>query len=117
MAKVQMTEIPADVLRAAQERLGYSDRDMANRLHVGTERTWWRWRTQGRVPTRSLPAVAHVLQMPELMEGFVGPTGNGDADLSRLEGRVEDVRQRVDEVLKLLQQQQTGTGMSRRRGG
>lgn len=105
MAKVQMTEIPADVLRAAQQRLRYSDRDMATRLHLGTEKTWWRWRTEGRVPTGSLPAVALVLEMPELLDRFTAPTAaaaQGNGDLSRLEERVEDVQRRLDEVLELL---------------
>ena len=104
MAKVQMTDVPADVLRAAQQRLGYSDRDMATRLHLGTEKTWWRWRTEGRVPTGSLPAVALVLELPELLERFTTPgvPGAASGDVTRLEEQVEGVQRQLDEVLRLL---------------
>lgn len=110
MAKVQMTEVPSGVLRAAQQRLGYSDRDMATRLHLGTEKTWWRWRTEGRVPTGSLPAVALVLEMPDLLEKFTTAAGSNGRreDVSRLEGEVEDVKQQLDEVLELLRRMEQG---------
>lgn len=110
MAKVHMTEVPSGVLRAAQQRLGYSDRDMATRLHLGTEKTWWRWRTEGRVPTGSLPAVALVLEMPDLLQKFATAT-SGDGrreDVSRLAGEVEDVKQQLAEVLELLRHMDQG---------
>lgn len=104
MAKIQMTEVRPELLRQAQQRLGYSDRDMAMRLHLGTEKTWWRWRTEGHVPTTSLPAVALVLELPELLESFQqsdGRDGHGD-DVSQLGEELAAVRGQLDEILTYL---------------
>lgn len=72
VAAKDMTQLPSDELRAAQERLGYSDEEMAVKLHVATK-TWWRWRTTGRVSTVSIPSIARVLEL-DLFEKFDSPT-------------------------------------------
>lgn len=110
MAKIQMSEVQPELLREAQRRHGYSDRDMATRLHLGTEKTWWRWRTSGQIPTTSLPAVAIVLELPELLDGFNQPgrhhdgDGAGGPELSQLAGEVASVRQQLAEILTFLRE-------------
>lgn len=108
MAKIHMTQIEPELLRGAQQRLGYSDRDMANRLHLGTEKTWWRWRTEGHVPTTSLPAVALVLELPELLASFQQhPVTRDDGDVNRLSVEVAAVRGQLEEILTHLRRRET----------
>lgn len=113
MARIQMTELRPEMLRDAQERLGYSDREMANRLHLGTEKTWWRWRTEGLVPTTSLPAVVLVLDLPELLEIFQQGTHgrpDGDGDATRLSEEVAAVRGQLSEILMYLRRRDEEAG-------
>lgn len=113
MAKIHMTEVKPELLRDAQHRLGYSDREMANRLHLGTEKTWWRWRTDGMVPTTSLPAVALVLELPELLEAFLHDSvTRSDGDVSKLGVEVAAVRGQLDEILTYLRRRDADASAS-----
>lgn len=106
MATTDWTPVPADDLRAAQKRLNLSDEQIAVRLHV-TAKTWWRWRTEGRVPTTAIPAVARVLEL-DLYERFDSPvplTRNGTGEnetveaMRSLERRVEALDAKLDLLL------------------
>lgn len=88
-----MPEIPASdvdpaVLDAARERLGYTVPQVARRLHVH-QRTWSRWLQDRRVPTNLLPALARVLELPELLAAFDSPEPIKPRGASKLEKRVE----------------------------
>ena len=105
MAETAWTEIPAEQLRAAQKRKGWPDARVAAELYV-TEKTWWRYRTAGRVPTKMIPAVARVLDL-DLYEHFDSPVpvnGAGESEanaaIARLERRVEDLADLLERVLQ-----------------
>lgn len=114
VAKTHWTPVAPDTLRAAQERLGYTDREMAERLWLGVEKTWWRWRTEGRVPTTAVPAVARVLGLPDLVADFDRPavSHNGEATGREVSAALEGLTQQVAELQAQLARMQREEGTS-----
>lgn len=104
MAETAWTEVPSEQLRAAQKRKGWPDAKVAAELYV-TEKTWWRYRTAGRIPTKMIPAVARVLDL-DLYEHFDSPipeNGTGESTnvaIARLEKRVEALSELLERVLQ-----------------
>lgn len=114
MAKTYWTPVPPETLRDAQERRGYTDREMAQRLWLGVEKTWWRWRTEGRIPTNTVPAVARVLDLPELLEHFDRPVpsrngeGTGHEVSEALAGLTRQIAELQAQVAALERKEEAG---------
>lgn len=103
--KTEWTDTPEGLLRNAQDRLGYTNEQIARRLGR-SGRAWARWRADDRVPTSMLPALAHALELPELLGLFdaqVSQNGHVAAPDEDLRQRAGELQREIEQALPLLQ--------------
>lgn len=103
--KTEWTDTPPGLLRAAQDRLGYTNEQVAKRLGR-SGRAWARWRADDRVPTAMLPALAHALDLPELLGLFdaqVSTNGSGVPRDEQVREHAYELQREIEQALPALQ--------------
>jgi len=95
--------LPSGTLEQARQQLGYMEEQMGTLLAISYQ-TWRRWRVKDEVPTVALPALAHVLGMPELQQQFEQLTTGREiaAQLPRLRAEAEALNARIERNLQTL---------------
>lgn len=83
----EQTHLGTQRLQDAQDAVGLSNEAIARKVHI-SEKTWRRWKTAGKIPTASLPAVAAVLRLE------ISP----DDELAELHSALAEVRQGLEEI-------------------
>lgn len=84
----EKTYLGTQRLQDAQAAVGLSNEAIARLIPV-SEKTWRRWKSDGTIPTASLPSVAKALKFE------IGPD---DSRLAILEDRVEEVQRALADV-------------------
>lgn len=99
-------ELGTPVLKAARERLGLSYEAVARQIPVSSK-TYERYEKRGRLPRALLPKFAEVLDLevsqPDHARMSVS-TPSSDDQLRRVREEVAGMREQIDRILELLEQ-------------
>src|SRR6266540_3293761 len=95
---LRWTPLEKGVLSDAQERLGLTDRDIAEQLYIDIA-TWRRWRKKQAVPTGRLKQVAGLLEIEVVRKPRVQAVISDDNQQDELRAEILGLLQETQDVI------------------